>query len=258
MTILTLLARSPRLARAVPQYAEEIGAEAKVLAAAGLPRRSALALAARHRLTHRFVPSPHYVSELTLVAAAVIERRDQPGDVIELGAYKGSSAAKLSSACRLAGKRLWVFDSFEGLPEPAMDDAEHQIERRRCFARGDYAGSLEEVRSAVRRFGSLEVCTFVPGWFSETLADFDEELSVAFVDVDLTESTRQAVAAAWPSLVDGGVLFVHDATDAKLRTLLADADWWRELGAEPRTSFLPSRTDGFLERRSRTLAWFLK
>src|SRR6266545_3710144 len=107
--------------------------------------------------------------------------------------------------------------------------------------------------AAVRRFGSLEICTFVPGWFSETLADFDEELSVAFVDVDLTESTRQAVAAAWPSLVDGGVLFVHDAADAKLRTLLADADWWRELGAEPRTSFLPSRTDGFLERRSRTL-----
>src|SRR6266540_3018626 len=146
MTFLTLLARSPRLARAVPQYAEEIGAEAKVLAAAGLPHRSALALAARYRLTHRFVPSPHYVSELTLVAAAVIERRDQPGHVIELGAYKGSSAAKLSSACRLAGKRLWVFDSFEGLPEPAMDDAEHQIEGRRCFTRGDYAGSLEEVR----------------------------------------------------------------------------------------------------------------
>jgi O-methyltransferase len=258
MTFLKLLARSPQLARVVPRYAKEIGSEAKVLASAGLPRRSAFALAARHWLTHRFVPSPHYVSELTLVSAAVIERRDQPGDVIELGAYKGSSTAKLSSACRLAGKRLWVFDSFEGLPEPAVDDVEHQIDRPRRFAGGDYAGSLEEVRSAVRRFGSLEVCTFVPGWFSETLADFDERLSVAFVDVDLTESTRQAVAATWPSLVEGGVLFVHDATDAKLRALLADTDWRRELSAEPRTSFLPSRTDGFQERRSRTLAWFLK
>jgi hypothetical protein len=118
MTFLTLLTRSPQLARALPRYASEIGAETKVLAAAGLPRRSALALAARHRLTHRFVPSPHYVSELTLVAAAVIERRGQPGHVVELGAYKGSSTAKLSLACRLAGKRLWVFDSFEGLPEP--------------------------------------------------------------------------------------------------------------------------------------------
>jgi hypothetical protein len=74
MTFLTLLARSARLARALPGYVEEIGAEANVLATAGLRRRSAVALAVRHRLTHRFVPSPHYVSELTIVAAAVIER----------------------------------------------------------------------------------------------------------------------------------------------------------------------------------------
>jgi hypothetical protein len=53
-------------------------------------------------------------------------------------------------------------------------------------------------------------------------------------------------------------LFVHDATDATLRALLADADWWRDLGGEPRTSFLPRRADGFHERRSEPLAWFLK
>ena len=181
---------------------------------------------------------------------AIIDRRDLPGVVVEFGCFKGGSTAKLSLACAYAGKQLRVFDSFEGLPEPKAWDAEHQIERKRIFRRGEYAGSLEEVTANVRRHGDLSVCDFRQGWFAETLHGFAEPVSVAFVDVDLVESTDQVISAIWPLVVRGGVLYVHDATDEKLQSLLQPE---RFPGASE--SFVPARGD-IPTLRTKTLAWF--
>ncbi len=38
------------------------------------------------------------------------------GDVVECGCYAGGSTAKLSIVAKALGKRVLVFDSFEGLP----------------------------------------------------------------------------------------------------------------------------------------------
>jgi O-methyltransferase len=220
--------------------------------------RDAARLARRFAKIQHAVPSPHYPSELVTVAQAIVERRDLPGDVAEFGVFKGSSAAKLSLACRAAGKRLLLFDSFEGLPEPEPDDVEHQIERPRRFARGEYAGSLDEFQAAIRSFGAPDVCDYFVGWFSDSTAGFSTELAVAFVDVDLTASTREAIAAAWPNVVPGGILFVHDATDAKLGSLLDSEEFWSSVGGAPRTAFVPRYERGFHERTTQTLAWFYR
>ena len=39
------------------------------------------------------------------------------GDVVECGVYKGASSASLSLVCALVGRKLWVCDSFSGLPD---------------------------------------------------------------------------------------------------------------------------------------------
>jgi O-methyltransferase len=233
-------------------------ADALALASSGLPMRDAVRLARTFGKIHAAVPSPHYPSELVTVAQAIAERRGLPGDVAEFGVFKGSSAAKLSLACRAVAKRLLLFDSFEGLPEPEPDDVEHQIERPRRFAKGEYAGSLAEVQDAVRSLGAPEVCEYFVGWFQDTTSDFSTELAVAFIDVDLTASTREAIAAAWPNVVPGGILFVHDATDAKLGALLESDEFWSSAGGVPRTAFVPRYERGFHERTTQTLAWFYR
>ncbi len=188
-----------------------------------------------------------------MVALAVLERRSLPGEIAELGCFKGGSTARLSLVCADVGKRLLVFDSFEGLPEPGTGDAEHKIQRPRTFKQGEYAGTLEEVRENVRRNGELGVCEFVPGWLAETLAGaLTVPVSVAFVDVDLVASTRDAIEGVWPWVVPGGIVFVHDATDPKLAALLSDQDWWKSLGATPRDFALPATGD------PNTLAWFIR
>ena len=192
------------------------------------------------RRAHGGIPSPHYPGELTRVMAAVLRTRGLPGAVAEFGCYLGGSTAKLSLAARVAGKRLLVFDSFEGLPEPAEWDAEHQIERPRRFRRGEYAGALETVQANVARFGDPSVCEYVPGWFSETLPGLlDRPLAVAFVDVDLGESTAAALEAVEPRLVAGGACFVHDATDPKLRDIVGR--WAEDAGLV--VEHLPARPE---------------
>ena len=47
-----------------------------------------------------------------------------PGDVIECGTRKSGTAASLSLACRIVGRKLIVCDSFEGLPPRSPMDRE--------------------------------------------------------------------------------------------------------------------------------------
>jgi O-methyltransferase len=192
------------------------------------------------------VPCAHDVGELTSVARAVLTRRAVPGAVVECGCFKGGSTARLSLACAATGRSLVVYDSFEGLPEPEQGDRQHEIQRPRAFEAGEYSGSLDEVRANVGTYGTLEVCDFVPGWFEDTMQSLPEEVAVAFIDVDLTESTRTVVTALWPRIANGGVLFVHDATDRKLADLLRDPALWG--GAQPREAAYPTGSDTTLAR----------
>ncbi len=204
------------------------------------------ALAWRVGSMERHVACPHSMTEIVTIARAILARSRLPGDIAEFGCFKGGSTARLSLVCAKAGKRLIVFDSFAGLPDPEAWDAEHQIERPRVFRRGEYAGTLDEVRENVRRFGRLDLCSFVPGWIAETVqpALAHEAISVAFIDVDLVASTRDALEGVWPRLVGGGVAFVHDATDAKLAGLLQDATWWRSFAEQPSAVYLPAANSG--------------
>ena len=157
------------------------------------------------------------------------------GCVIECGCFKGGSTVNLSLAASLTGRELHVFDSFEGLPEPVAGDAENVLQHdgiTNTYESGMYAGSLEEVRENVRRFGALEVCRFHRGWFEDTLPGFSQPCVTAFVDVDLRHSLETCVRAIWPVLVEGGALFVHEARHHEIASLFFDDAWWeRELGA---------------------------
>lgn len=212
------------------------------LAPASLP-----AFAWRFGAVERRVPCAHTISELAEVAAAVLARKGLAGEVAEFGSFKGGSTARLSLACAETRKRLLVFDSFDGLPEPGPGDRLHRIRRAREFRRGEYRGALDEVQANVRRAGRLDVCEFVPGWFEDSLAAHPlPALSVALVDVDLVASTRRGLEAVWPAIVPGGVVFVHDTADEKLTAFLRD--WVSRLEPSPRRMRFPDQFAALFEK----------
>jgi O-methyltransferase len=148
---------------------------------------------------------------------------DVPGVVLECGAWKGGSSTNLSLVCRLVGRRLKIYDSFQGLPEgrPGDREAAH-------YRPGDYGGSLDEVRSNINRFGAPEVCEFVSGWFHETLPHLDTPILLAFLDVDLEDSLDVCVRLVWPHLVDRGYLFTDECVGTDYVALFYSEKWWKK------------------------------
>lgn len=200
----------------------------------------ALPLAARLRLVARFVQitnqvrAYHSQAQMLTLADEILRRAGQPGlTVVECGCAKGSSTAKLSLATRLAGGRLLAFDSFRGLP-PNEERHRDLLGRPMTFRAGAFRGRLREVQRTVEAFGAPEVVEYRKGWFRETLPLLAETVDVAFLDVDLLESTRTCLVHLVPRLRPGGVIYTQDGHLAAIAALLADPRFWRdEVGVEP-------------------------
>jgi len=184
---------------------------------------------------HLRVVSATGITEQLAIISAILKLKT-PGVVVECGTYQGGSAIGLSLACALTGRKLYIFDSFEGLPEPASDDQHHAIVRDcqiATYEKGAWLGSLELVRGNIQKYGDLSVCSFVEGYFDQTLPRFDEPVALAFCDVDLLESLKTCLRYLWPLMTDGGVFFSHEAHHYEIASLFYDRHWWSEIGFQP-------------------------
>lgn len=165
------------------------------------------------------------------LAEAVLSMK-ATGDMVECGCYNGTSTAKLSIVASLIGRKLHVFDSFEGLPsEDGGFVKEYHIRRsssRIGWRAGDYAAGLEKVRSNIERLGEIGACRFFKGWFSQTLTpqNLPSEIAVAFVDVDMPSSARDCLAAIWPAMTQGAVYFSHDVAFINVLKAILDRRLW--------------------------------
>jgi O-methyltransferase len=183
------------------------------------------------RNARRIRGGSHWKEHL-LVAAAILDVPPEvDGVVVECGAFQGMSAANLSLVCRRAGRRLVVCDSFEGLPKPAGAEAltliPHRLEHYE-FREGQYRGELETVRNNVARYGAIDACEFVKGYFDETLPGLDRRIVVVFEDADLLSSVRSCITHLWGRMQEGGTFFCHEPWSRQIVELFYDRPFWQE------------------------------
>ena len=163
----------------------------------------------------------------------VLEKRI-PGDLIECGVWRGGSCIFLRGLLRAYGerrRRVWVADSFQGLPIPDPEQSpEDAITHEFLQVIGGLRCSLEEVRENFRRFDLLDrQVQFLPGWFSDTLPNAPiERLALVRLDADYYESTRQALEALYPKLSPGGFMIIDDYGSAGLGARRAVDDFRRQ------------------------------
>jgi O-methyltransferase len=182
------------------------------------------------------------ISEAMYILAALHESKAVPGDVCEFGIAHGATSALLANELRDSNKRLWLFDSFSGLPKPTAKD--RLIDD--IFDLGSidaYEGQLAVDMSEVKR--RLDAIAYpasrvsiVPGFIEETitLADLPAAVSFAYVDFDFYEPTSIALtflAARMP--VDG-------------RIIVDDYGWFSE-GAQTAVDEFVGRQAGTFELR---------
>jgi O-methyltransferase len=201
----------------------------------GVSRAQALSLVlSMYRISYS-VDCPHTEHEmLSFITTILTTPQSVRGCVVEAGCFQGGSTAKFSLAARLAGRRLVVFDSFEGLPENQEAHARTIFGEIPNFQKGVYRGTLEEVQRNVGQYGELGVCTFVKGWFDDTMPAFSEPIAAVYLDVDLVASTRTCLKYLYPLLSPGGHLFSQDGHLPLVIETLRDPDFWmNEVGYAP-------------------------
>lgn len=172
--------------------------------------------------TVRIRTGTSYKTHLAMALKILETPPDVPGDIVECGTWKGGSAANLSLICRITGRRLKIYDSFEGLPTGETGDREAPYYRA-----GDYCGTLDEVKRNISCGGAIEVCDFVQGWFKDTLPNQTTPVLLAFLDVDLEASLHTCVRYLWPRLVDTGYIFIDECVGVGYCALFFSERYWK-------------------------------
>jgi O-methyltransferase len=136
--------------------------------------------------------------------------RGIPGDLVECGCARGGSAALMGLTLQEAGKRrkLWLFDTFEGLPAPTHDDPDYPIAD---LWTGGCVGTLEEVGEL---FDSLEISEDVElrkGLFQETLRKSGlQQIALLHIDGDWYQSVKVCLEELYDKVAPGGLIQFDD------------------------------------------------
>jgi hypothetical protein len=153
-----------------------------------------------------------------------IVRNDIPGDIVECGVWRGGSmmmaAMSLLHFHDRRERRLFLFDTFEGMPPPGVEDLRYDGtpagEKWQELRRGDgsswnYA-PLDAVRDVMRSSGYPEERTvLVKGRVEDTLPRHaPKDVALLRLDTDFYSSTKHELRHLFPLLVPGGVLIIDD------------------------------------------------
>jgi len=124
-----------------------------------------------------------------------------PGDIAEVGVYKGGTARLLAKVFEPTGKAIHLFDTFSGMP---LTDSSKDIHKE-----GDFNDtSLESVRNY------LNDCRHVrlyKGLFPATSKPISESMfCMVHVDVDIYKSVMDCCEFFYPCMEKGGIIIFDD------------------------------------------------
>jgi predicted O-methyltransferase YrrM len=125
--------------------------------------------------------------------------------VVEVGSYHGLSTAYLAQASKNKGKRVKSFDWFQGLSDthPELDQ---------LFIKGSLLSEVEDFDKNLSARGLRDVVDLTIGDAKTKLIPVigGEGFSLAFLDVDLYDTTRDLLKQLKTLVRGGEVIILHD------------------------------------------------
>jgi hypothetical protein len=138
-----------------------------------------------------------------------------PGDFVEAGVWRGGASIFLRAILKAFAnhnRRIWVIDSFAGLPASNPDlypaDAGDKLSEYNAYL----GVPLERVKANFAKYGLLdEQVRFLPGWFKDSLPSAPiQQISVLRLDGDMYESTMDILNSLYGRVSQGGYVIVDD------------------------------------------------
>lgn len=141
------------------------------------------------------------------IYSSVLATARLPGSIAELGVYQGSTARLIAET--KGDKKLFLLDTFSGMPNDKISDKKDTWELNT-----HRDTSLSHVKNYLSQYPRV---IYIDGTFPDSLdasenllAIREETFCLVNLDVDLYQSTLDALEFFFPRLVKGGRLISHN------------------------------------------------
>jgi O-methyltransferase len=128
------------------------------------------------------------------------------GDVVEFGCFVGESSKyfRMMLDTKLSSKQLYVYDSFEGLPELG------EYEKNTGWRAGTLKTTEDILKQNFNQNGLLPP-NITKGWFCDVPENkIPDKISFAFLDGDFYQSIYDSFSKIYSRLSIGSVVVFHD------------------------------------------------
>jgi hypothetical protein len=149
--------------------------------------------------------------------------KDLPGDIVELGVFKGSGVATFSKFldiyCSNSNKKVIGFDIFDPCNSDDILNKDGKFDKDNMnIVYSKVPESELSLNNVIKRLDNMELhkkYILVKGDVEETLPKFLEEnpgfrISLLYIDVDLDRPTYNGLKYLWDRILPGGVVLFDE------------------------------------------------
>ena len=154
---------------------------------------------------------------------------DIPGSMVECGVWRGGSSMCMALTQLATGRKareLFLFDTFEGMPEASAADVDYldraagdllsreremPLEQKKQSHLLAYSPLDDVQRNMEQTRYPAELVHYVKGRVEDTIPSrAPSRIALLRLDTDWYESTKHELVHLWPRLSPGGILIIDD------------------------------------------------
>jgi O-methyltransferase len=134
------------------------------------------------------------------------EVKDIPGDVLEVGVWRGGTGCLLATCAKNLSidGTIYLCDTFSGVVKAGNDDA--------TYRGGEHSDTSEDLVRKLLSKLSLDNFEILKGIFPDATSDAisNNTFRLCHIDVDVKKSADDILSWVWPRLATGGVIVYDD------------------------------------------------
>jgi hypothetical protein len=145
-----------------------------------------------------------------------VERAAIPGDIVECGVWMGGSMKAAADTLISIGstkRTLWLYDTYDGLPEATEHDIDFKgLSQMEIWRPGMEKAPLYRVKDAMNSTGyPRDRIEYIVGKVEETFPErIPDSIALLRLDTDYYSSTKHELENLIPLVSRGGVVIIDD------------------------------------------------
>ena len=145
-----------------------------------------------------------------LLLCSVVKNNFTSGNVIEIGVGNGETSAYLRDYFDNNNFNYYMFDSFEGLSEPTLEDLANNCH----VTKGNLKCELECIQNFMNvNCDNKNIC-YIKGWVNDTIPNqLPDNICFAHIDLDLFEPMYHSIKYIIPKMKKNGIIIIDDYDD---------------------------------------------